>query len=154
MAPFLFYGLVASLGWLGYEKFVKKEAHPVRLAQEKARSVIRASTNPTQLRALARGLAQSGDPAGAVAATQKANALDAISPSTSSATSPRALLRQGSTGPDVMRIQQILGLKADGIYGPKTAAAVKAFQSSRGLAVDGIVGPQTLAALSQTSGGA
>jgi hypothetical protein len=35
----------------------------------------------------------------------------------------------------------------DGVYGPQTAHAVKAFQASRGLLVDGIVGPQTLSAL-------
>ena len=31
----------------------------------------------------------------------------------------------------------------DGIYGPSTEAAVKAFQQSKGLAADGIVGPLT-----------
>lgn len=33
--------------------------------------------------------------------------------------------------------------KADGDYGPRTEAAVKAFQRGRGLAPDGIVGPKT-----------
>lgn len=35
----------------------------------------------------------------------------------------------------------------DGIYGTKTKAAVKSFQSKNGLAADGIVGPKTAAAL-------
>ncbi|MBO5395144.1 MAG: spore cortex-lytic enzyme [Clostridia bacterium] len=35
----------------------------------------------------------------------------------------------------------------DGIYGPKTKAAVKYFQRKNGLTVDGIVGPKTAAAL-------
>lgn len=35
----------------------------------------------------------------------------------------------------------------DGIRGPQTIAAVKAFQTAKGLAPDGIVGPQTKAAL-------
>jgi hypothetical protein len=32
---------------------------------------------------------------------------------------------------------------ADGVFGPKTEAAVKAFQKKHGLATDGIVGPKT-----------
>jgi peptidoglycan hydrolase-like protein with peptidoglycan-binding domain len=57
------------------------------------------------------------------------------------------LLRLGSRGAAVARIQTALGIGADGIFGPKTRAAVRAFQRSRGLEVDGIVGPRTRAAL-------
>lgn len=39
-------------------------------------------------------------------------------------------------------------LVVDGIRGPKTIAAVKAFQAASNLTVDGIVGPKTMAALS------
>jgi peptidoglycan hydrolase-like protein with peptidoglycan-binding domain len=35
----------------------------------------------------------------------------------------------------------------DGIFGPQTAMAVKAFQQHNGLNVDGIIGPRTWAAL-------
>ena len=38
--------------------------------------------------------------------------------------------------------------KIDGIMGPKTKKAVKAFQGSRGLKADGVAGPQTQEALS------
>ncbi|WES65162.1 peptidoglycan-binding protein [Microbacter sp. GSS18] len=39
----------------------------------------------------------------------------------------------------------------DGLFGPATEAAVKAFQSSAGIAVDGIVGPQTWSKLVVTT---
>lgn len=42
---------------------------------------------------------------------------------------------------------QSAGLAVDGISGPLTRAAVRAFQASKGLAVDGIVGPITEGAL-------
>ncbi len=43
----------------------------------------------------------------------------------------------------------------DGVYGPKTGEAVRAFQQAKGLTPDGIIGPQTLSALgiSGSSGG-
>jgi peptidoglycan hydrolase-like protein with peptidoglycan-binding domain len=46
-------------------------------------------------------------------------------------------------GQDVMQVQKWLKIEADGWYGPKTEAAVKAFQKAHGLLVDGIVGRVT-----------
>jgi hypothetical protein len=52
------------------------------------------------------------------------------------------------TGDDVKRVQAAAGAKVDGVYGPDTVKAVKAFQAGRtGLAADGIVGPQTWIAI-------
>jgi peptidoglycan hydrolase-like protein with peptidoglycan-binding domain len=70
-------------------------------------------------------------------------------------------VRQGSVGPAVRAVQDQINfrnnkdgrtLAVDGIFGPKTAAAVRAFQRAMsievpGFAVDGIVGPQTWQAL-------
>jgi len=57
------------------------------------------------------------------------------------------------TGSDVEFVQKRLnakadaGLDADGAYGPKTEAAVKAYQKAHDLDTDGVVGPKTWASL-------
>ncbi|WP_152540370.1 peptidoglycan-binding protein [Sporolactobacillus terrae] len=56
---------------------------------------------------------------------------------------PGHLIRNGSTGKDVERIQRALGINADGIFGKQTEAAVSAYQKRHDLSVDGIVGAQT-----------
>ncbi|WP_299734635.1 N-acetylmuramidase domain-containing protein [uncultured Roseobacter sp.] len=61
-------------------------------------------------------------------------------------TSP-AVLRIGVRGPEVKRLQQALGIEADGAFGPATLAAVRQFQSGASLPVDGIVGKRTWGAL-------
>ena len=53
------------------------------------------------------------------------------------------LVREGARGNITKVIQQILGVDADGIFGPDTKAAVIAFQKANGLDVDGIVGKST-----------
>jgi putative chitinase len=54
------------------------------------------------------------------------------------------VLRNGSKGPEVKKIQEKLGVEPTGNFGPKTEAAVKAWQKANGLTDDGIVGPNTL----------
>jgi putative chitinase len=53
------------------------------------------------------------------------------------------LLKLGSTGDDVVKLQNKLGVDPIGKFGPKTEAAVKAWQSQNGLTADGIVGDGT-----------
>ena len=45
------------------------------------------------------------------------------------------------------QIQKALGIKADGVMGPKTRRALKRFQKAHGLKADGVAGPATLRAL-------
>lgn len=72
-----------------------------------------------------------------------------IAPSAQAAT----LLKLGSSGADVLTLQSELAQSGysvgplDGIYGPKTLAAVEAFQQKDNLPVDGIAGPLTQGAL-------
>ena len=65
---------------------------------------------------------------------------------------PWPLLKQGSRGHPVPALQYLLRarghlLTVDGIFGPKTEAAVEGFQTADQIRVDGIVGPQTWSAL-------
>lgn len=53
------------------------------------------------------------------------------------------LLKLGSNGDDVKKLQAKLGLNADGAFGPRTEQAVKARQAANGLTADGIVGSGT-----------
>ncbi len=71
------------------------------------------------------------------------------------------ILRRGMLGVEVGQLQGLLGqalrlspqeLPADGHFGPRTDAAVMAFQREQGLAVDGLAGPDTLAALQRVTG--
>ena len=56
-------------------------------------------------------------------------------------------LRLGSRGESVKTLQFFLKIAADGIFGPGTDRAVKAWQKANGLIVDGVVGPKTWAAM-------
>ena len=53
------------------------------------------------------------------------------------------LLKKGSTGEDVKKLQEKLGLAPDGVFGSGTELAVKGWQSTNGLTADGIVGDGT-----------
>ena len=57
------------------------------------------------------------------------------------------VVERGDRGQAVRSIQRVLGLPADGIFGPQTERAVRRFQRRKGLVADGIVGPQTREAL-------
>lgn len=104
-------------------------------------------------------------PQQAVAATTSASAptqgiLGALgrepSPAQGRAPSEPRLLARGSQGEDVRALQHAINeaaqacvLDEDGLYGPETEKAVRAFQAEHGCKVDGIVGPETRAALAK-----
>jgi lysozyme len=65
------------------------------------------------------------------------------------------VLTEGNSGPAVVTLQLALERHGenpgatDGVFGPNTLAAVRAFQTKSHITVDGVVGPHTWAALAQ-----
>lgn len=57
------------------------------------------------------------------------------------------ILKKGDKGSLVVRLQEKLGIEADGDFGQKTLEAVKLSQMIHGLTADGIAGKDTLAKL-------
>ncbi|HUF98633.1 MAG TPA: peptidoglycan-binding protein [Ilumatobacter sp.] len=96
----------------------------------------------------ARGLAVSGSVDEATAAALAAPSSPSV------AVSPLLGLKSGSLGAGVQQLQQALitaGVTvrggADGIFGPATSEALKAFQTSQGMTASGVVDEATVAAL-------
>lgn len=79
-------------------------------------------------------------------------------PETDKAENVHPILRKGSRGDDVKKLQETLNTMgydcgtADGIFGVKTEIAVRSFQQANGLAADGIAGKNTLALLYNKEG--
>ena len=72
---------------------------------------------------------------------------------TTPASEPFPMLKKGDKNEYVRHWHMFLNLNgyacvsADGIFGPKTDAAVKKWQKDHGLKADGIIGPKTWASL-------
>lgn len=73
--------------------------------------------------------------------------IPANEPSDQKGSVSRITLRRGAAGDLVKYLQAKIGVRADGIFGPITEAAVRHFQRQNGLVPDGIVGPKTWAVL-------
>lgn len=52
-------------------------------------------------------------------------------------------LNDGYPSDEVKKLQHLLGINEDGLFGPETEDAVKRFQRFNHLDIDGIVGPET-----------
>jgi peptidoglycan DL-endopeptidase CwlO len=126
---------------------------PTRHAQRAARGFGGAAVLGTVVlgTAFTGGAAQAAPAAPAAPAAQTA-------PAAPSAAAPSAVLdsseklRWGSRGGAVQDLQSALNdhgesIAVDGVFGSRTHAAVKSFQSANGLLVDGVVGPETRGAL-------
>jgi peptidoglycan hydrolase-like protein with peptidoglycan-binding domain len=67
-------------------------------------------------------------------------------------------LSMGALGGDVRELQHLLGSlgldagPADGVFGSKTAGAVRAYQEGVGILIDGVVGPGTRLSMASTLG--
>ena len=70
-----------------------------------------------------------------------------VNPQITDAVTQVQILRKGSKGEAVKRMQAALGIKADGDFGPGTEAALKKWQARNGLTADGVAGPKTLSKL-------
>lgn len=62
------------------------------------------------------------------------------------------LLGVGTKGATVKKLQEALGIGADGSFGPGTKASVVAFQEKNGLTADGFAGPATLSKIAAFAG--
>ena len=90
-------------------------------------------------------------------AKEKAKATATATPKATATPAPDNILKEGSKGSDVKALQTklielgYLSGKADGVYGSKTAAAVKAFQRASKLTADGVAGEKTISKLEGTT---
>lgn len=72
---------------------------------------------------------------------------DALDGATQHAMPQMGAAPEGEEDDRIQRIQRVVGVKADGVYGPATKTAVAAWQRAHGLVSDGIVGPKTASAM-------
>ncbi len=131
-------GYVRDLGSADLWRYSEERSRRRRAARDRQRRLRRISVP------LAMAVTASGTATTAFAGTGKTAASKRP---TASRHGHARILRLHSTGPDVLRLQRLLGVRADGVFGRHTLEAVRRFQRAHGLLVDGQAGPLTWAAL-------
>lgn len=160
--PWVGIPVAAGLVWWlwGQKKSAGSWGNLLPAERAKVIKVLESNKSPAFLKALGVSLEKRGATAPAMLATAKADALAtagktavaaaaATTPAANAATAKTASLmptiQQGSTGPAVVTWQTIVGVTADGQFGPDTLAATRKWQADRNLSADGKVGPLTWA---------
>lgn len=144
--------------WLwGQKKQAGSWGNLLPAERAKVIKVLESNKSPAFLKALGVSLEKRGATAPAQLAAAKADAIatagktavtaasTAVPAATATAAGLMPTIRQGSTGPAVVTWQAIVGVTADGQFGPDTLAATRKWQADRGLSADGVVGPITWA---------
>lgn len=108
------------------------------------------STAQTTMPSTSQSKMQTSQPATTTAANQPA-----MQPKATTENVAKQVANMGYANEEVMNVQQALNkmgfkLRVDGLYGPKTRAAVRSFQSQHGLTANGKLDQATLAKLNIT----
>lgn len=149
----------AFLSWYDSLDFIDKMKDDIVAMAKARRNEFNAANNTPANLATAADLTQDQKIAAQAAIAQSKN-LTPLQKSTALAASPgiattpgvpanavaHKTIQQGSSGPDVITWQGIIGTIADGKFGPATKSATIKWQKDHGLTGDGVVGPKTWSA--------
>lgn len=130
-------------------RHLKQEQNLVQAVASRRGVAVAAASAAIVPAAMTEAQAAPAAPKAAVATVKPAAAKHAINVKTTGV----VVLHYGSTGNYVRVLQQRLHIYVDGHFGPRTRAAVIAFQARHGLYRDGSVGPVTWRALGGFPGG-
>lgn len=125
-----------SVRWL-YDAYVRRAGHHLELRGHRQLATTGTVCPGDKVYAWVKGGLQVAKPVAASSAGRK----------TVTAGPGERTLSFGSKGADVGFLQRWLGVPDDGSFGPRTEAAVKAYQRMKKLTADGVVGPKTWAAM-------
>lgn len=132
-------GVVANGGGVFKKSYARNYSRIVGYGRPKYDAEPAATTKPTEKKNLVQQFQEAAIADGVSCGAAGADGIWGLN----TAKAAQNLLKTGSKGNRVKLLQQLIGATADGIFGVKTHAAVRAYQSKKGLAVDGVVGLNT-----------